>query len=306
MKQFNPEEYKIFECITGSRLYGTNTPDSDFDYRGVVIPPMNILLDPFMGFDQKDSGFEEEDRCLYALAKFMKLCTDSNPNLVEILFVPDSNILFKNEKWDNLISHRDLFLSKKAKFTFTGFGFSQLNDIKRHRQWFIDPPKEKPTRKMFSLTDSPKISGEGLQAVSNINFDYFNESFRDEIKRELEYRNAKQSWDNYISWFNNRNPKRKELEEKYGYDCKHAHHLFRLMTEGKELLLTGKITFPLPNKDELLEIKNGKYSYDEVIELAESFDKQMDMWYNESTLPHSADKKRLTDLYFKMIGIDNN
>ena len=180
-----------------------------------------------------------------------------------------------------------------------------MNDIKKHRQWFINPPKEKPTRKMFGLTDVPKISGEGLQAVSNINFDYFNESFRDEIKRELEYRNAKQSWDNYISWFNNRNPKRKDLEERYGYDVKHCLHLFRLMTEGKELLLTGKVTFPLPNKNELLEIKNGKYTYDEAIGLAESFDKQMDVWYNESTLPHSADKKRLTDLYFEMIDIDN-
>ena len=124
MKQFDPEKYKIFECITGSRLYGTNTFDSDYDYRGVVIPPMNVLLDPFIRFDQKDSGFEEEDRCLYALAKFMKLCADANPNIIELIFVPDSNILFKNEKWDNLIAHKDLFLSKKVKFTFSGYAMS--------------------------------------------------------------------------------------------------------------------------------------------------------------------------------------
>jgi len=298
---FDPQDFVIFEGIAGSRLYGTNTEGSDFDYRSVCTPPIEVLLDPFNNFEQKDSGFEEDDKTIYALGKFFKLCADSNPNIIELLFIPESKTISKTEKWDMVLENRNLFLSKKAKYTFSGYAMSQLNAIKTHRKWFIDPPKEKPTRKMFSLSDAPIISGEGLQAVSNIKFELFNESFREEIKREIDYREQKKAWDNYVSWHDNRNPERRRLEELYGYDVKHASHLVRLMSEGKELLLTGNITFPLPNCEEITAIKNGKYNYDEMLEMATNLDKEFEMWYDESILPHSPNKKGLTELYYKII-----
>jgi predicted nucleotidyltransferase len=299
--EWDIEKYIIFETVSGSQMYGTSTPESDIDYRGVAIPPMEVLLDPFHGFEQKDSGFEEEDRTIYSLAKFLKLCADGNPNIIELLFSPHPCWTVCRREWLKLLEYRECFVSKKVKYTFTGYAFSQLHKIEQHRRWFIDPPKEKPTRKMFGLSDSPRISGEGLQAVSNIAFDLLEPAFRDEIRHELEYRNEKQSWDNYIAWFNNRNPKRKALEDKFGYDTKCAMHLFRLMFEGKELLLTGKITFPLEQKDELLEIRRGKYSYEEVIEKARELEKQFEDWYLESKLPYTANWKEIQKLYMSMI-----
>jgi len=298
---FNPQDYVILEGIAGSRLYGTNTEGSDWDYRSICIPPLEVLLDPFNGFEQKDSGFEEKDKTIWALGKFFKLCADMNPNISEILFLPESKIISKTKKWDLILENKHLFLSKKAKYTYSGYAMSQLNAIKAHRKWFINPPKEKPTRKMFGLGDAPIISGEGLQAVSNIKFELFNEDFREEIKKEIEYREQKKLWDNYVAWRDDRNPERRRLEELYGYDVKHASHLARLMSEGKELLLTGNITFPLPNAEEITAIKRGKYNYDEMLEMATTLDKEFDLWYNESKLPHSADKKGLTELYLKII-----
>ena len=72
--EFDVEGNRIFEAIVGSRLYGTQTPESDYDYRGVCIPPMKVLLDPFSGFEQQDKGFKEEDRTIYNLSKFFKIC----------------------------------------------------------------------------------------------------------------------------------------------------------------------------------------------------------------------------------------
>jgi hypothetical protein len=298
---WDPIKYRIFETISGSQMYGTNTPESDIDYRGVCIPPIGVLLDPIHGFEQKDSGFEEEDRTIYALAQFFKLCAAGNPNIIELLFSPEKCCVFSSDEWIKILEHRDLFVSKKVKFTFSGYAFSQLKAIQQHRKWFIDPPKEKPTRNMFNLTDSPRISGEGLQAVSNIAFDLLKDEFQEEIRNELFYRKAKEQWDNYQSWAHNRNPKRMELENKFGYDTKHASHLIRLMYEGIEILNSGSITFPLIQKDEIIAVRNGKYSYDQIIAIAESFDGMFDMIYDISSLPHSPDWDRIKKLYFELI-----
>jgi len=306
MKQkikFDPDhlDFKIFECVTGSRLYGTHTEISDYDYRGVCLPPEEILLDPFMNFDQKDSGFENEDKTIYALAKFFKLCADANPNIIEMLFIPNENILHMNNRWKLILENKHLFLSKKARYTFSGYAISQLNAIKRRRQWFINPPTKKPTRFERGLPDVPLISGEGLDAIAKIGKAYLHEAVVDEIYREVEYRIEKKKWDNYMQWFKNRNPERKILEDKHGYDTKHAYHLFRLIEEGRQLLLTGEIRFPLNNREFLLGIKNGSFSYEQVVEEAEKIDLNFNKWYEHSELPFSADRKGLTELYFRVI-----
>lgn len=176
-----------------------------------------------------------------------------------------------------------------------------MNAIKAHRKWFVDPPKEKPTRKMFGLKEVPLISGDNLDTALAMPLHLFQKEYQEEIQREREYRLTKKQWDNYISWRDNRNPKRREMEDKFGYDAKHASHLFRLMLEGKELLLTGNITFPLPYAEEILAIKNGKYQYEEIVSMAESLDNQFNAWYDESPLPNAPDRNGLMEVYLDTV-----
>ncbi len=299
-KQFDPVEYRIFEGITGSRLYGTATPDSDLDTRGVCIPPLEVLIDPFMNFNVKDS-FDGEDRAIYDLGKFMSLCADANPNIVELLFINGENVLYQKAEWTHIIDHRNLFLSKNIKHRFLGYAFAQLEAIKRHREWFIQPPDHKPTREEFGLRQTPLVSEAGLQNVLSVPHELFLPEHHAELVRERAYRDAKKKWDNYQQWSKNRNPKRKGTEEKFGYDTKYASHLFRLMYEGKELLLTGNITFPLVDADELLKIKNGFLSYEQVLSLASVMEYNFEQWYNESALPHTPNRNALKELYFEIV-----
>ncbi len=285
MKQFDPIEYRIFEGLTGSRLYGTATPESDYDSRGVCVPPLEVILDPFMKFNVKDS-FDGEDRSIYDLGNFLKLCSDNNPNVLEMLFIPDSFVMYKTKTWNKIISNRDLFLSKNIKHRFLGYAFSQLEAIKRHREWFISPPDHKPTREEFGLTQTPLVSEANIQNMMGVPNELFKEKHYEELQQERKYREVKKKWDNYMQWKTNRNPKRKASEEAIGFDGKYASHLFRLMSEGKELLLTGNITFPLPNAEWLLSIKNGFYQYEEILEMAKSMESEFETWYNESPLPH--------------------
>jgi predicted nucleotidyltransferase len=63
------------------------------------------------------------------------------------------------------------------------------------------------------------------------------------------------------------NTGRVELIEKHGYDTKMFMHAVRLYRMGAEALLTGELTVKRPDAAELLEIRDGKYSFEEAVQL---------------------------------------
>lgn len=57
------------------------------------------------------------------------------------------------------------------------------------------------------------------------------------------------------------------LIEKHGYDTKMFMHAVRIFRMGAEALLTGEITVKRPDAAELLEIRDGKYTFEEAVQL---------------------------------------
>lgn len=109
---------------------------------------------------------------------------------------------------------------------------------------------------------------------------------------EDEYKRAKENHHNYWTWKNNRNEARSELEEKFGYDTKHAMHLVRLLRMGEEILEGRGVIVKRPDADELLEIRNGRFEYEQLIEWAEKKDKYIrETLYQETKLPKKPNIK---------------
>jgi hypothetical protein len=86
---------------------------------------------------------------------------------------------------------------------------------------------------------------------------------------------------------------RKDLILKYGYDVKFASHLIRLLFEARELLLTGKIEFPLKEREILLEIKNGIWKLDQILKHSEQLETQITNLYFTSSLPTYPDMNKI-------------
>lgn len=87
---------------------------------------------------------------------------------------------------------------------------------------------------------------------------------------------------------------RPELEEKFGYDVKAGMHAVRLLGECIELMNTGEITLPRPNRDLLIKVRTGEWSLDRLSSYVnELFD---DLKYAEhcSSLPAEADRETLS------------
>jgi predicted nucleotidyltransferase len=231
---------------------------------------------------------------IYSLKKFCKLAADSNPNIVEVLFGADEDILFINEFGERLRDFRDNFLSLKARYTFAGFAHSQLKRIRTHRAWLLNPPAEPPSRKDFGLPETMGVTKSELGAFEALlERDMVAEISKEALTlytKEKAYKNMVTQWSQYQNWKATRNPKRAAMEEKFGLDCKHASHLIRLMRMCKEILETGKVVVKRPDREELLFVKNGGRSYDSIVEEADTLDKQCDELYKTSkVLPKSPD-----------------
>lgn len=340
-----PNNFKLLsEFITGSNLYGCATKDSDIDIRGVFIASEEYYYG-FLNSIRQFQSKNDDDKEYHEIREFLKLALNNNPNIIEYLFIPESKYLVKSSEWDEIISNRKYFISKKCKFTFSGYAWSQLHRIKRHRGWLLNPPKKKPERKDFGLLEKRStlskdqigafnillamyleeirefhsLKEQLLQMEETKNFKVMtqqmrtpmnleavktmipiSDNFLEALQKEKAYMNAKAHWDAYLHWHRNRNIRRAEMESKFGWDVKHGSHIFRLMSEGEELLMTGKLTFPRPDADFLLGIKNGALSYERAIELVEGYDKKFDKLYKESILPKQPNRKKIDKLCIKL------
>jgi hypothetical protein len=146
------KKYLVFSCKSGSHAYGTSTPTSDIDIRGVFIAPPEYTLG-CMKHVGEVTVEGTEDHEVHELAKFVKLAADCNPNIIELLYTGEENILLMHPAFEEIRKHRHLFLSKKAKFTFSGYAHQQLHRIKGHHKWINDPQGEDPPK----LLDFAKV-----------------------------------------------------------------------------------------------------------------------------------------------------
>ncbi len=129
----------IFECISGSKAYGTDTPQSDTDMKGVYILPEDMIY----GLDYTPQiSDKKQDVVYYELGRFIQLLIKNNPNMLEMLAVPEDKILYKHPIYDKILP--ELFLSKLCKNTFSGYAYEQIKKARGLNKKIVNPvAKEK-------------------------------------------------------------------------------------------------------------------------------------------------------------------
>jgi len=153
----------IFLTVFGSRAYNTNIPESDWDYRGIVLPDKEY----FFGFQSHFEQVEIKDGVdvvIYDIRKMFQLAANANPNALEILFTHPDSWVSVSDLGKKIIDNRHLFLSQKVKHSMSGYAFAQLNRLKRHRNYLLNPVLVRPNRSEFGL-DEFKFDKNQLDAV---------------------------------------------------------------------------------------------------------------------------------------------
>jgi predicted nucleotidyltransferase len=291
------EQNKILEIRVGSHLFGTTTPDSDVDLMGIFMP-WDELVYGFQRCEEVDLSIVDKDdtqrntkdavdRKYYEYRKFIRLAIQNNPNILHMLFVNTENIVHINRFGHNLLSQCYKFPSKEAYHRFVGYAHSQRHKMRIKPENYAKLEKgleilenEPHNKVMAELKDVPPFeytTGNHLRIGDiHIEITFYVKKARKMVKDRL----AKASH-------------RAGMFTKYGYDLKFASNLIQLLMEGIELMKTGRIVMPLAYRQDILDIKAGKYTAVEIMNWSDDLVAEGDAAYKVSELPGSARGKEI-------------
>lgn len=140
---FNPKDTKWMaefneKCILlgyrGSQAHGTYRPNTDpnstddIDVMGVMIHNKEAYL----GFGRQETfeRFEDPwDVVIYDIRHFVKLLVKQNPNVMSMLWLRPNDYMKIDPAGAALIRNKELFVSKQAYKSFTGYAYSQLHKM---------------------------------------------------------------------------------------------------------------------------------------------------------------------------------
>ena len=127
MAEHDLYQHVIYRCLVGSRAYGLHHDESDFDRRGVYLPPAAMHWSLYGVPEQLEN--QDTDECYWELGKFLRLALKANPNVLEVLHSPIVEHVTPLGR--ELLDMRGEFLSKLVYQTYNGYVMSQFKKIER-------------------------------------------------------------------------------------------------------------------------------------------------------------------------------
>jgi len=129
----------------------------------------------------------------------------------------------------------------------------------------------------------------------------YNENFIHLLEKERRYRSSLTNFNQYLTWKDERNKERAAMEAKFLFDTKHGSHLVRLLRMCREILTDGKINVWREDAEELLSIRRGEWTYDDLMVFVDEEEEKINEAFKISTLPAIPDKEKLNKLCYELI-----
>ncbi len=321
---------KILEMKFGSHLYGTDTPNSDLDYKGVYLPTAReIVLHNYKktiatcrpkGTCERNTK-DDVDTEFFSLDRYLELLIEGQTVALDMLFGyevgPDTGIM------DTIYLNRNKLLSKNVN-AFIGYARQQaakygikgsrMDALKVTSEFLDSIYRIEPHSKLFrhesvivpfiqmhaniislektplielvtlkgptGLIDQPhlRINGRAIPLHSKV-------SYAIEIVEKM--------LDSY-----GQRAHKAHLDG--GKDWKALSHAVRVASEAVELLTTGHITLPRPDRELLLKIKTNQLPYEQVAEMIEQGLVDLYVAQEKSVLRESPDQEWVDNFVYEI------
>lgn len=294
--------------LGGSYAYGTNNENSDIDFRGITLNLPSDLLG-LTDFEQYEDRYT--DTVIYSFNKIVKLLLECNPNTIELLGLDEEQYLIKTSLGQELLDHKDLFLTKRAAKSFGGYAGAQLRRLQNAIARDSMPKQEREQH----IYHSVKNALEDFQRKSEL-FDkgnihiYIDQSDHPDLETEIfidadykhlplrDYENMLGVMNNVVRDYDKIGKRNKKKDD--NHLNKHAMHLIRLFMMAVDILEKGEIrTHRTDDLDLLKSIRRGDFQKEdrtfseEFYDLLSEYEKRLDLATKKSTLPDNPDMDRV-------------
>lgn len=322
----------VYLTTSGSRLYGTHTPDSDLDIKGIFIPSTESLLlgDPVTqyssttGQNNSSNSADDIDINLQSIHTFFNFLQKSETGAVDTLFSMFRNdtILYENKAFtdtfkrnykdflnSNMKSFIGYALGQTKKFGIKGARYEELDSFIKYLKSSLLEHKKLLLEDRFSLLKQ-HLEEENYNYIKFIQApgprgsgDYRDIAYISVLGKLFEGRVT-------IEYFTERVEK---LYNQFGHrtistaktvtktDYKALSHAYRIASEVKELLETSFIKFPLKDSDYIRDIKLGKYSASTIVENIRTTLENVDSLILNANLPEECDKFKIDSLLLSIV-----
>jgi len=294
----------------GSTVYGTRLSSSDRDFKGIFIPHFeDILLQravhtSFQEGTKKDkrakNTSEDHDMEWITLQAFIRLCLEGQSMAIDLLFTPNQFWKECDPLWMTLLQERTKLICKKitaivgycrqqaARYGIKG---SRLAAV-RHA---LNVLKAYPSDSKLNEVDLDNLKSE-LGSDKHISFvncrgprsneELHLEVCNRKVPMHAKFKYAVQVFQRIYDEYGHR---ALQAEKNEGVDWKALMHAVRVAEQAKELLKTGTVTFPRPERELLLKIRQGEIPYDAVAETIEKGLEEVELLRESSSLPEEVE-----------------
>lgn len=318
----------LYKIKSGSFLYGLTTPKSDLDYVGVYIEDtLEELLDPFNNKDEIDvsikaklengkNSSEAIDEKYFHIKKFIKLCADCNPNIIEMLFAPEYAIEYVDPDFKTLFLDRpEMFVNAKLVDRFIGYAKSQEQ-------------KSYTKSNNYVTLDAFKIGLKNLDDKLNMNWIMNDSEFQKKFEGRYSIVTKRHTATNiedvleiadmqFPSGLTIKNALT-QIEERFArashrvegilvnnYEPKFMSHTIRLLAEGKQLLQSRSIKFPFEGEERelIMNIKTGVIKVEDIPEIVNRYKDELSTLeqVESCNIPKEADKVAIAKSYSRLV-----
>lgn len=317
--------YKILEIKFGSHLYGTDTPNSDLDFKGIYLPTAREIV--LGNYKKTISTCRPKATCerntkddidieMFSLDRYLELLTEGQTVALDMLFSPEFTLtpfmsdmsgLFIGPIYEN----RDKLLTRNvnafvgyarqqaAKYGIKGSRMDALKRTKEFLDTLLDNKRlndyhytvvkfEAQCNELVSLEKTPLVEIVMLKGPKGLmDAPHLKVNGR-AIPFHATVKYAREVVGKMLDSYGQRAHK---AHLAGGVDWKALSHAVRVNGEAMELLSTGHITFPRPDAVLLKDIKLGQIPYEQVAEMIEQGVADLHVAREKSTLRDTPDRE---------------
>ena len=331
IKNFEQEynTHVVYITMYGSKLYGTDNPNSDTDYKGVFIPNReDVLLKRDLEHynfnsneDNTRNSKDDIDLQLFSIYKFFSLLKKGETGAMDILFSmfradtqvhndkAFTNIMMENYKKfynRNLHSFVGYCVGQSKVYNVRGERFNELHSFVKYVNKLVKEQGSEKLESMFPEIDQLFLEHH-YKYVKYIMADTSRGSGVPKEGKYVEVLGKRFLGTVTIAYFSE---KITEMEEQFGnrarasakgVDFKALSHAVRVIDEVEELIDHDFITFPLKNRVYITSVKEGNEKLEDVMDYIDEKLNVVQTKLEKSNLPERSDEMFIDGLTLDLL-----